>query len=185
MVGVPSIEMGAWRVASVLFIPSETQYIRNGCAMCISTADLRGWLADSRRLECIAGSGCYSSSIDLRPDCQQAQKPNDARVVLVMTDGMRWQEIFRGADESSLTKERYYDGRNVDALRQEVFLRGRRKSDDGRLMPFLWGTFIPQGKSHGDRDAGSDGLCDEWVQLLLPGYSETLTGHWRSEDRFE
>jgi len=29
--------------------PYVKRSIRNGCAMCISTADLRGWLADSRR----------------------------------------------------------------------------------------------------------------------------------------
>jgi len=39
----------------------------------------------------------------------QAQSPDDARVVLVMTDGMRWQEVFRGADATLLVPERYFD----------------------------------------------------------------------------
>jgi hypothetical protein len=104
------------------------------------------------------------------------QASNDARVVLVMTDGMRWQEIFRGADESLLTKDRYYDGRSVDALKQKylgVTVEERRE----KLMPFLWGTFIPQGQIYGDRDAGSDASVTNGFNFSYPGYSETLTGH--------
>lgn len=106
----------------------------------------------------------------------EAQTPNDARVVLVMTDGMRWQEIFRGADESLLIKERYYDGRSVDALRQK-YLAGTAEERRRRLMPFLWGTFIPQGQIYGDRDAGSDAFVTNGFNFSYPGYSETLTGH--------
>lgn len=105
-----------------------------------------------------------------------AQTANDARVVLVMTDGMRWQEIFRGADESLLTKERYYDGRSVDGLRQK-YLAGTAEERRRRLMPFLWGTFIPQGQIYGDRDAGSDAYVTNGFNFSYPGYSETLTGH--------
>jgi hypothetical protein len=106
----------------------------------------------------------------------EAQNLNDARVVLVMTDGMRWQEIFRGADESLLTKERYYDGRSVDALRKK-YLAGTAEERRRKLMPFLWGAFIPQGQIYGDRDAGSDASVTNGFNFSYPGYSETLTGH--------
>jgi len=106
----------------------------------------------------------------------QAQSVNDAHVVLVMTDGMRWQEVFRGADESLLTKERYYNGRNVDALKRK-YLAGTAEERRSKLMPFLWGTFVPQGQIYGDRDAGSDASVTNGFNFSYPGYSETLTGH--------
>ena len=105
-----------------------------------------------------------------------AQATNDARVVLVMTDGLRWQEVFRGADESLLTKERFYNGRDVSALR-EKYLGGTVEERRAKLMPFLWGTFIPQGQIYGDRDAGSDASVTNGFNFSYPGYNETLTGH--------
>ena len=44
----------------------------------------------------------------------------DVRVILVMTDGLRWQEVFRGADKSLLVPARYYAGRSVDALKEAI-----------------------------------------------------------------
>lgn len=106
----------------------------------------------------------------------KAQGANDTRVVLVMTDGLRWQEVFRGADESLLTKERFYSGRDVSALR-EKYLGGTAEERRAKLMPFLWGTFIPQGQIYGDRDAGSDASVTNGFNFSYPGYNETLTGH--------
>ncbi len=100
----------------------------------------------------------------------------DARVVLVMSDGLRWQEVFRGAEETLLTKERYYDGRSVDELKSK-YLAASAEERRRRLMPFLWGTFVPQGQIYGDRDAGSDAYVTNGFNFSYPGYSETLTGH--------
>lgn len=56
-----------------------------------------------------------------------------------MTDGLRWQELFHGADASLLTTSNYYDNRNVDALEQQ-FLSETVKERREKLMPFVWGT---------------------------------------------
>jgi hypothetical protein len=101
---------------------------------------------------------------------------DDARVVLVMTDGLRWQEVFRGADEALLVPKRYYDGRSVDALKAK-YLGATVEERRSKLMPFLWGTFVPQGQIYGDRDAGSDASVTNGFNFSYPGYSETLTGH--------
>jgi hypothetical protein len=106
----------------------------------------------------------------------QARNSEDARVVLVMTDGMRWQEVFRGADESLLTPERYFDKRDVSALK-ERYLAATAEERRQKLMPFLWSTFVPQGQIYGDRDAGSDAYVTNGFNFSYPGYSETLTGH--------
>lgn len=74
-----------------------------------------------------------------------AEGTDDARVVVVMTDGMRWQEIFRGADASLLVPERYFDKRDVTELK-EKYLAATPEERRTKLMPFLWGMFVPQGQ---------------------------------------
>jgi len=97
-------------------------------------------------------------------------------VVLVMTDGLRWQEMFHGADASLLTPDRYYDGRSVEELRKS-FLAPTPEERRKLLMPFVWGTLVPRGQMFGDRDAGSDAYVTNGFNFSYPGYSETLTGH--------
>jgi hypothetical protein len=99
-----------------------------------------------------------------------------ARVILVMTDGLRWQEVFRGADESLLAPKKYFDGRSVKTLR-ESYLAETAEERRQRLMPFLWKTMIPSGEMYGDRDAHSDASVTNGFNFSYPGYSETLTGH--------
>src|SRR6185503_18247213 len=59
-------------------------------------------------------------------------------VVLVTYDGLRWQEVFSGADEVLLTKE---NGgvRDVQAERK-AFWRDTPEARREALLPFLWGT---------------------------------------------
>lgn len=114
----------------------------------------------------------------LPPLFSQAAAPAAAQqnVILVMTDGLRWQEVFRGADESLLTPKRFYDGRSVDALKSR-YLASTPEERRNRLMPFLWGTLIPQGQIFGDQDEGSVASVTNGFNFSYPGYSETLTGH--------
>jgi Type I phosphodiesterase / nucleotide pyrophosphatase len=100
----------------------------------------------------------------------------EPRVILVMTDGLRWQEVFRGADESLLTPKRYYSGRSVKEL-QERYLAATPEERREKLMPFLWKTVIPQGQMYGDRDAHSDASVMNGFNFSYPGYNKTLTGH--------
>ena len=108
-----------------------------------------------------------------------AQQPTSApaqNVVLVMTDGLRWQELYRGADEALLIPANFYEGRSVDALKAQ-FLAPSAEERRQKLMPFVWGTLVMQGELFGDRDAGSDVSVTNGFNFSYPGYSETLTGH--------
>ena len=106
-----------------------------------------------------------------------AQQPAPAQnVVLIMTDGLRWQEVFRGASAGLLTPGHYYDGRDVGPLRQQ-FLTPTPEESRRLLMPFLWGHLAVHGQIFGDRDRGSDISVTNGLNFSYPGYSETLTGH--------
>lgn len=106
-----------------------------------------------------------------------AQQPAPTHnVLIVMTDGFRWQEMFRGADAALLTSKNYWGDRNPDPLRQQ-FLADTPEERRAKLLPFLWGTVIPQGQIYGDLDVGSDAHVTNGFNFSYPGYSETLTGH--------
>ena len=106
----------------------------------------------------------------------QAASAGKRNVIVVMTDGLRWQEVFRGADETLLTPKNYFDGRGVSGLQQK-YLAATAEDRRSRLLPFIWGTLIPQGKMYGDQDAGSVASVTNGFNFSYPGYSETLTGH--------
>jgi hypothetical protein len=96
-------------------------------------------------------------------------------VFLVMTDGLRWQEVFRGADPSLLTKANN-DDRPVDTLVRQ-YVRSTPQQARAALMPFLWSHIVPEGEIYGNRDKGSDAHVTNGFNFSYPGYSETLTGH--------
>ncbi len=95
-------------------------------------------------------------------------------VVLVTTDGLRWQEVFRGAEESLLNKE---DGgvANPAAIRRE-FWRENVEARREALMPFFWKTVARQGQVFGNADQGSSARVTNGKNFSYPGYNEMLTG---------
>lgn len=103
-----------------------------------------------------------------------AQPKTDQKVILVLLDGIRWQDVFRGADPELLNKE---SGgvENVDALKKEFW---REKPEDRRkvLMPFLWNTVAQKGQLIGNRDAGSKMRVANKYHFSYPGYSEMIVG---------
>lgn len=96
------------------------------------------------------------------------------RILFVMTDGLRWQEVFNGADEGLMNKE---NGgvTNVEALKQ-AYWRNSPKTRREALMPFLWTTISKNGQIYGNRDLGSDAYVTNGLNFSYPGYSETLCG---------
>jgi hypothetical protein len=78
-------------------------------------------------------------------------------ILFVMTDGLRWQEIFAGSDPSLLEKGKSAVGREA-------------------LMPFLWSVVSKQGQIFGNRNAGSDAYVTNRFHFSYPGYSETFCG---------
>ena len=105
-----------------------------------------------------------------------AQSTDTAKehVLLVMTDGLPWQEVFRGADPALLTKANNND-QPVHALAQ-LYLRPTPEERRAALMPFLWSHIVPEGEIYGNRDKGSEAYVTNGLNFSYPGYNETLTG---------
>ncbi len=95
-------------------------------------------------------------------------------VVLLVIDGMRWQEVFTGAERALISSE---PGgvRDTAALRKD-FWRDTPNARREALFPFLWGTVARQGQIFGNRTKGSDAHVTNTFRFSYPGYSEILTG---------
>ncbi len=94
-------------------------------------------------------------------------------VVLVTLDGLRWQEVFGGADARLLTAEA--GAKNVTETSQR-FLGGDATQRRSRLMPFLWSTVDPKGVIYGDPADGAPCVVTNSEHFSYPGYSELLCG---------
>ncbi len=95
-------------------------------------------------------------------------------VIFVMSDGLRWQDVFHGADANLLKKE-FVAVSALDALRREYW----RDSPVERrqvLMPFLWSAIAENGQIYGNRDLGSDAYVTNGLNFSYPGYNEILCG---------
>ena len=108
------------------------------------------------------------------PALAQTPKLRTENVVLITLDGMRWQEVFGGADTALFRQSKhYYPDRK--ALLKDF---GQATAEQRRqvLMPFLWGTVAQQGQLYGDRPAGSLVNVTNTMRFSYPGYNEILTG---------
>jgi hypothetical protein len=110
----------------------------------------------------------------LRAPLEAAPPLKTRNVILVMNDGVRWEEVFRGAEELLLSAK---PGgvKNPAALRRE-FDRPTAEARREALFPFLWNTVARQGQLFGNQDKGSVVRVTNGRNFSYPGYSETLCG---------
>jgi hypothetical protein len=111
------------------------------------------------------------SSISAQPAAAQLKTRN---VVLIVSDGLRWQEIFTGADPT-LLNEHGGIWASAEELRRNFWnddSAQRRKM----LFPFLWGTVATHGQIFGNQNKGSIAHVTNGMAFSYPGYNEMLTG---------
>ncbi len=106
---------------------------------------------------------------------QPALAGKTRNVVLIVSDGLRWQEVFQGADPLLL------DPKNGGNWVGEKELKSRywRETPEERrqlLMPFVWGTVARQGQIYGNRTKGSDAHVTNGKAFSYPGYNEMSVG---------
>ncbi|CCH03430.1 hypothetical protein FAES_5431 [Fibrella aestuarina BUZ 2] len=101
-------------------------------------------------------------------------------IVLVTLDGVRWQEVFNGADSTLLFDPAF--SRDTSAARK-AFWAATPTERRQRLMPFLWTTIGGQGQLYGNRQIGSRMNVSNPHWFSYPGYNEILSGY--ADDRIK
>ncbi|SHI44091.1 sulfatase-like hydrolase/transferase [Pseudozobellia thermophila] len=97
----------------------------------------------------------------------------DTKVVLITLDGLRWQELFSGADPLLVAHPEFvHDTTEL----KEKFWRATAKERRETLMPFLWKEVSKIGQLHGNRSLGSQVDLTNKMWFSYPGYNEILTG---------
>jgi hypothetical protein len=101
--------------------------------------------------------------------------PKTQAVVLIVSDGLRWQEVFTGADATLL------DEQHGGIWESAASLKARYWNDDPTLrrrmlFPFLWDVVAKQGQLFGNQTKGSIAHVTNGLAFSYPGYNEMLTG---------
>jgi hypothetical protein len=102
------------------------------------------------------------------------EAPKTRNIVYVMADGLRWQEVFNGAD-LALIETKDAKPEEVKAFKAAAW----RETPEARrelLMPFFWSVIARQGQLYGNRSKGSEAYVTNGHNFSYPGYSETLCG---------
>ena len=96
-------------------------------------------------------------------------------VVLVIADGVRWQEVFEGADPTLLNGDAGGSWTSSEELRRKYWnddpLIRRRL-----LFPFLWETVATRGQLFGNQRAESIARVTNPLWFSYPGYNEMASG---------
>ena len=95
------------------------------------------------------------------------------KLFIITLDGLRWQEVFYGAD-SALSTSADYNNNPSFTQRQywDADPEGRRK----KLLPFFWTVIAKEGELYGNRQYGNKMNVSNPYTLSYPGYNELLTG---------
>src|ERR1700724_3260049 len=104
---------------------------------------------------------------------QTATAPRTRNVVLIVSDGLRWQEIFTGADPTLMNEKNGSIWDKEQELRREFW---RADADERRkaLFPFVWTTVAARGQIFGNQTKGSIARVTNGFAFSYPGYNEML-----------
>jgi hypothetical protein len=96
--------------------------------------------------------------------------------VLIVCDGLRWQEVFTGAEEALLNDKEGGSWVSAEELRRRYW-RPDPAERRALLFPFLWGTVARQGQLYGNQTAGSVARVTNGKAFSYPGYNEMTVGY--------
>jgi hypothetical protein len=121
----------------------------------------------------VKGLGCCALLLLGAPAAIAGKTQN---VVLIVSDGLRWQEIFTGADASLLNDKEGGSWLGTEELRKRYW-RDSAEARRAALFPFLWGTVAKQGQIFGNQLKGSVAHVTNGKAFSYPGYNEMSTGY--------
>lgn len=95
-------------------------------------------------------------------------------LVIVTIDGLRWKEVFGGADSLLMNNAAYTeDAEMQNLLYWDDDVAQRRK----KLMPFFWNVLARKGQLFGNRNYGNKVDVANPYKISYAGYNELFTGN--------
>lgn len=102
----------------------------------------------------------------------------DQKVFFITLDGLRWQELFSGADSLLVKNEKYVE--HPEKL-YKMYWAPSPEERRSRLMPFVWNQVVKMGQIYGNRTLDNKVNLTNGMWFSYPGYNEILTG--RADDQ--
>ncbi|NLN75813.1 MAG: LTA synthase family protein [Armatimonadetes bacterium] len=102
-----------------------------------------------------------------------AAQTKTKNIIFITADGLRWEEVFHGADRGLLSKE---GGVADQAAADKKYWRETATERRKAVLPFLWTEVAQKGQIFGNRDLGSASRVENPYWFSFPGYSEMLCG---------
>ena len=96
-------------------------------------------------------------------------------VIIVTTDGFRWQEVFGGMDKDIANNKRFHHGDSSYIF--STYWADNAEDRRKKLMPFFWSTLADKGRLYGNRTYGNLVNVTNPYWFSYPGYSEIMCGY--------
>ena len=107
----------------------------------------------------------------------QQKKQEIKNIIIITSDGLRWQEIFKGMDKDIANNGKFNQGRGDSAEIYSNYWADGAEERRKKLMPFLWNTVVAKGQLYGNREKGNNVNVANPYWFSYPGYNEILTGY--------
>jgi len=103
----------------------------------------------------------------------QKSAPN---LIIITTDGFRWQELFNGMEDAIVNQKKFHQGDSSYLFNKYGGATTQERRE--KLLPFFWNTIAKQGQIYGNRIKNNkvDVANNQWFSY--PGYNEILTGYF-------
>ena len=96
-------------------------------------------------------------------------------IIIITTDGLRWQEVFRGIDTAIANNKNFNEGDSVYLFKK--YWSNDQSERRKKLLSFFWTTIAGKGQLYGNRSYGNKVNNANPYWFSYPGYSEIMTGY--------
>ncbi len=94
--------------------------------------------------------------------------------IIITTDGLRWQELFKGIDTAIANNRRFNEGDSSYIYEQYGHIDPLKSRE--KIFPFFWKKFVDIGSLYGNRNFENNVNVANPHWFSYPGYSELFTG---------
>ena len=106
---------------------------------------------------------------------QHSNAQTSHNIIVITTDGFRWQELFGGMDSAIANNKQFNQGDSAYIYKKYWAATGEERRK--RLLPFLWSTIKDQGTIYGNRAENNKVDVANRYWFSYPGYNEIMTGY--------
>ena len=96
-------------------------------------------------------------------------------IIIVTTDGFRWQEVFNGMDSAIANNSKYNQGDSALIFKKYWAETAQKRRE--KLLPFIWDTIASKGQIYGNRAMECKVNVANPYWFSYPGYSEIFCGY--------